>query len=61
MASMDNMFNQIVTAIGAIAEMWTIAYKSFLNQGFSEKEALVHTQALIKSIISTNNGGNNND
>ena len=50
---MDNMFDQLVIAIGSIAEMWAITYKSFLNQGFSEKEALVHTQALIKSIIST--------
>lgn len=44
---MDNLIN----AIGAMAEMWNIAYQSFINQGLTAEEALEHTKALMKIVI----------
>ena len=49
---MNEKVQQIIMAVGALSELWTVTYKSFIGQGFSHKESLEHTAAFMKVLIS---------
>ena len=58
----NDMVNQLILGIGAMAEIWTVTFKSFINQGLTEPEAMEHTKALMSVILentmsSDSNGG----
>ena len=58
----NDMVNQLILGIGAMAEIWTVAFNSFINQGFTAPEAMEHTTALMSVILentisSDSNGG----
>ena len=49
---MDNdKINELINGIGALSEMWSIAYTSFLSQGLDPAEAAVHTKMLFKTLL----------
>lgn len=54
---MDEKVKQIIMAVGALSELWTVTYRGFIGQGFSHKDALEHTSAFMKVFIGsiTNN------
>ena len=58
----NDAVNQLILGIGAMAELWTITFKSFVSQGFTVSEAMEHTKAFMSVIIentisSDSNGG----
>lgn len=57
----DKMLDFIKT-IGVISETWGVTYKSFLNQGFTPSDALIHTKLLIGTMMDSmiNGGGKEN-
>ena len=42
-----------INSVGALTEIWAIAYKSFLGQGFTEEQAMVNTQAFVHTFLTT--------
>lgn len=56
---MNENLKQFIKDIGALCEMWTIIYKSFVNQGMTEKDALMHTQAFLTATMNSNMGKQN--
>lgn len=48
---MDEKVKQIIMAVGALSELWTVTYRGFIGQGFNHKEALEHTGAFMKVLI----------
>ena len=56
----NDAVNQLILGIGAMAELWTITFKSFINQGLKVPEAMEHTKAFMSVIIENTmetNGG----
>lgn len=47
----NEMMNELIQSIGAGIEMYTIAYRTFKNQGFSDDEAIKHTKAYLATIL----------
>ena len=41
----------IIQGLGAITEMWIIVYSNFKKQGLNDETALVHTKALMSSMM----------
>jgi hypothetical protein len=56
---MNENLKQFIKDIGVLCEMWTIIYKSFVNQGMTEKDALMHTQAFLTATMNSNMGKQN--
>jgi hypothetical protein len=56
---MNENLKQFIKDIGVLCEMWTIIYKSFVNQGMTEKDALMHTQAFLTATMNSNMGRQN--
>lgn len=56
----NDVVNQLIQGIGVMAELWTITFKSFINQGLKVPEAMEHTKAfmsvIIENIMETNGG-----
>ena len=50
---MNEKVQQIILAVGALSELWTVTYKNFIAQGLSHKDALEHTGAFMKVLISS--------
>lgn len=50
---MNDKLKQFIADIGALCEMWTIIYRSFLNQGMDANEALKHTQAFLTATMNS--------
>lgn len=46
-------------SIGALAEIQTVAYNSFRNQGLTVKEAALNAAALIEIILKITGGREN--
>lgn len=42
-----------INSVGALTEIWAIAYKSFLGQGFTEEQAIANTQAFVHTFLTT--------
>ena len=57
---MNDKLKNFITNIGILCEMWTLVYRGFTAQGMDQKEALVHTEALISSLMSNLIQGNTN-
>lgn len=56
----NDAVNQLIQGIGVMAELWTITFKSFINQGFTISDAMLHTKAFMSVIIENtmeSNGG----
>ena len=53
---MHENLKQFIKDIGTLCEVWAIIYKSFINQGMTEKEALTHTQAFMTATMNSQNG-----
>lgn len=52
--------SDFITGVGALCETWTVAYKTFTQQGMEPKEALMHTQGFMTAFITStlhSNGG----
>lgn len=49
----------LLNSIGALAEVQTVAYKSFRNQGLTFMESALNAAVLI-DILLKNNGGREN-
>ena len=50
--------NNFINGMGAAVEMWLLLYKNFMQHGLTEKEALMHTQAMFTATLA---GNKNND
>lgn len=48
---MNEELEKFVKNMGLLCEQWTIIYRSFISQGLSEQEALLHTQAFMATIL----------
>lgn len=58
---MSDKFKEFVNSMGVLCETWTLVYKSFLSQGMDAKDAMIHTQGFMTSLMAANalnNGGN---
>lgn len=49
---MNEKVQQLILAVGALCELWTVTYKNFISQGLGHKEALEHTSEFMKMIVS---------
>ena len=50
---MDNKLLEFFYSVGALTETWTMVYHNFMNQGFDKDEALTHTSAFIKVVLTS--------
>lgn len=56
----SDVVNQLIQGIGVMAELWTITFRSFISQGFTVSDAMLHTKAFMSVIIENTmetNGG----
>lgn len=53
----EKQIKELFTAIGACVEMWNVAYKNFKSAGYSEEEAMKHTEAFVRVLLTTKMGG----
>ena len=58
----NDTVNQLIQGIGVMAELWTITFRSFISQGFTVSDAMLHTKAFMSVIVentisSDSNGG----
>lgn len=56
----NDVVNQLIQGIGVMAELWTITFRSFISQGFTVSDAMLHTKAFMSVIIENTmetNGG----
>lgn len=51
--------DEFFTSIGAMVEMWNVAYKNFKEAGYSSEEATRQTAALIQVILTQSRGNKN--
>ena len=49
---------EIIQSIGVMTDMWIITYRSFTEHGMSNDEAIMHTKALMSSILESALGKN---
>lgn len=54
----NDQVNQLIQGIGAMVELWTITYSGFKKQGFSDKDAVTHTEAFMSIMMSIVMGTN---
>ena len=57
---MNDNLKSFVNNIGIMCETWSVVYRSFLAQGLSVQDALVHTQGFMTAFIASsmqNSGG----
>ena len=48
---MNEKAKEFINNIGLLCEQWTIVFRSFKNQGLSDKDALMHTQAFMSVVL----------
>lgn len=49
---MDNeKVTELITAVGALSELWTVTYNNFIKQGYSKLDARVHTKDFMSALI----------
>lgn len=49
---MNEKVKELLVAVGALTELWVVTYNNFRNQGLKHSDALDHTGAFIKVLIS---------
>lgn len=58
----NDQVKQLIQNLGMMAELWSITYQSFRNQGMNHADSTVHTKAFMSAMIETfiapNGGGN---
>ena len=60
--SMDkNTLENFILGTGALVEMWVFVFGQFKANGFSEKDALKHTQAYISMVLGYGNKNTENN
>ena len=47
----ENAIENLINGFGAMTEMWIICYKSFIDHGMTEAQAIKHTQSFMASVI----------
>ena len=45
--------NDLISAMGMLTKIWTIIYQSFKEQKMTDEEAIIHTQALMATMMKT--------
>ncbi len=48
---MNESVKKFVTSLGLLCETWTLTYNKFVEQGYSAKEAMNHTQAFMTAFL----------
>lgn len=56
-----NILENFILGTGAVVEMWVFVYGQFKVNGFSENEAIKHTQAYISMILYNGNKDTTNN
>ena len=49
----NDKVNELINAIGILAELWMITYNGFKRQGLEDSDAITHTTALMSILVST--------
>ena len=52
---------EIIQSIGVMTDMWIITYNSFMEHGMSNGEAIMHTKALMGSMLESALGNKNTE
>lgn len=47
----QNQIKELFTAIGAMVEMWNVAYKNFKGAGYSDEDATRQTAAFMQVLL----------
>lgn len=47
----NDYVKQVIQGVGLMAEMWTITYQSFKNQGMNDGDAVMHTKAFMSVML----------
>lgn len=55
---MDDQLKSFINNLGVLCETWTVVYQSFLSQGLSHSDAMVHTQGFMTAFISSGSQSN---
>ena len=45
--------NDLINGMGLLTKIWTITYQSFKEQKMTDDEAVMHTQALMSTMMRT--------
>ena len=45
--------NDLISGMGMLTKIWTIIYQSFKEQKMTDEEAIIHTQALMATMMKT--------
>lgn len=48
---MNPKVEELLTAIGALGELWGVTYNNFVKQGFNKADALAHTKAFMSALM----------
>ena len=52
---------EIIQSIGVMTDMWIITYRSFMDHDMSNDEAIMHTKALMGSMLESALGNKNTE
>lgn len=52
---MNEKILELIKGIGALTEIWVVAYTNFKAQGLNHKEALEHTREFVSLLINNSN------
>ena len=52
---------EVIQSIGVMTDMWIITYRSFIEHNMSNDEAIMHTNALMSSILESALGNKNTE
>lgn len=47
----NDQVKQLIQNLGMMAELWSITYQSFRNQGMNHADSMVHTKAFMSAMI----------
>lgn len=55
----NEMVDNLINGLGVMSETWVIVYKTFLNNGLTPADALIHTERMMRTVFESalNNGG----
>ena len=48
---MNDALKKFIEGMGALCETWTLTYNKFIEQGYSAKDAMAHTQAFMTAFL----------
>lgn len=55
---MNDKLKTFMTNIAVMCELWAMVYHNFTGQGMNQKDALMHTQAFMGSLVTSFTQGN---